>query len=136
MPSSRYGQPEDSPEHQLRSFIDTIAREALARPHFPHMWLREIADGGRHVDASVIAEFRRVLATLGAILADGQRTADFVKADPFIVQISIVAPLDVFCRVRAPPGTGGEADTAQAAGAQPGRRHSVRSGVSAVGAFQ
>jgi AcrR family transcriptional regulator len=85
-----------SPEHQLLSFTETIARQALARPHFPHMWLREIADGGRHVDASVIAEFRRVLATLGAILADGQRTGVFVKADPFIVQISIVAPLMFF----------------------------------------
>jgi len=85
-----------SPEHQLLSFTETIARQALARPHFPHMWLREIADGGRHVDASVIAEFRRVLATLGAILADGQRAGVFVTADPFIVQISIVAPLMFF----------------------------------------
>ncbi len=42
-----------SPEEQLRAFVDTMARQALTRPHFPHMWLREIADGGRHVDASV-----------------------------------------------------------------------------------
>ena len=85
-----------SPEQQLRGFAETIARQALARPQFPHMWLREIADGGRHVDASVIGEFRRILATLGAILGDGQRAGDFVKADPFIVQISIVAPLMFF----------------------------------------
>ena len=84
------------PEQQLLSFTETIARQALARPHFPHMWLREIADGGRHVDASVIAEFRRVLATLSAILGDGQSTGEFIKADPFIVQISIVAPLMFF----------------------------------------
>jgi TetR/AcrR family transcriptional regulator len=85
-----------APAEQLRSFTETIARQALVRPHFPHMWLREIADGGRHVDASVIGEFRRVLATLGSILGDGQRTGEFVKVDPFIVQISIVAPLMFF----------------------------------------
>jgi AcrR family transcriptional regulator len=84
------------PVEQLRAFVDTMARQALTRPHFPHMWLREIADGGRHVDASVIQEFRRVLATLAAILADGQRTGVFRKADPLIVQMGIVAPLMFF----------------------------------------
>jgi TetR/AcrR family transcriptional regulator len=84
------------PRRQLRAFIDTIAHQALTRPQFPHMWLREIADGGRHVDVTVIQEFRRVLATLGAILADGERAGDLRKADPFIVQISIVAPLMFF----------------------------------------
>lgn len=85
-----------SPEQQLRAFVDTIARQALARPHFPHMWLREIADGGRHVDASVIREFRRVLTTLAAILADGHCAGVFRKADPLIVQMGIVAPLMFF----------------------------------------
>jgi TetR/AcrR family transcriptional regulator len=84
------------PDDQLRRFADTIARQAVVRPHFPHMWLREIADGGRHVDASVIAQFRRVLGALGGILADGQKTGVFGPADPFIVQISIVAPLMFF----------------------------------------
>src|SRR5262245_60006378 len=49
-----------TPQVQLRKFADTIARQALARPHFPHMWLREIADGGRHIDATVVTQFRRV----------------------------------------------------------------------------
>lgn len=85
-----------SPDQQLRGFAEAIAREAIARPHFPHMWLREIADGGRHVDASVIGQFRRVLGTLGAILAEGHQKGVFRKADPFIVQISLVAPLMFF----------------------------------------
>ena len=84
------------PVDQLRAFTRAIARQALARPHFPRMWLREIADGGRHVDASVIMQFRRVLTTLSAILADGQRAGVFRKADPFVVQISLVAPLMFF----------------------------------------
>ncbi|HXT69229.1 MAG TPA: TetR/AcrR family transcriptional regulator [Vicinamibacterales bacterium] len=85
-----------SPVDQIRHFTAAIARQALARPHFPHMWLREIADGGRHVDASVIMQFRRVLAALGAILAEGQKAGVFRKADPLVVQISLVAPLMFF----------------------------------------
>ena len=45
-----------TPEDRLRRYIDTIATVALARPHFPPMWLREIAEGGRHLDASVLVE--------------------------------------------------------------------------------
>ena len=84
------------PEDQMRRFADTIARQAVVRPHFPRMWLREIADGGRHVDASVIGQFRRVLGALGGILVEGQKAGVFRPADPFIVQISIVAPLMFF----------------------------------------
>src|SRR5262245_58924122 len=38
-----------TPREQLSRYIDTIAGVALSRPHFPPMWLREIAEGGRHL---------------------------------------------------------------------------------------
>ena len=89
-------QPGLAPEQQLRRFIDTIARETIARPHFPAIWLREIAEGGRHVDETVVRALRRVLETLAAILQDGQRTGAFVAANPLVTQISVVAPLMFF----------------------------------------
>jgi len=85
-----------TPEAQLKRFIDTIARETVARPHFPHLWLREIAEGGRHLDATVVLALRRVLETLAAILADGQRAGVFTPAHPLVIQISVVAPLMFF----------------------------------------
>jgi TetR/AcrR family transcriptional regulator len=85
-----------SPEAQIRRFIDAVAREALARPHFPAIWLREIAEGGRHLDASVVTEMRRVIETLAEILADGRASGAFVETNPFITQITIVAPLMFF----------------------------------------
>jgi AcrR family transcriptional regulator len=89
-----------APEAQLRQFIDRLAQEALVRPHFPPMWLREIADGGRHLDATVIGEIRRVVETLAAILAEGRASGVFRDAHPFVVQIGIVAPLMFFAATR------------------------------------
>ena len=96
MPSSPCDPAGGTPEEQLSSFAAPSRGRRSRGRSFPQMWLREMADGGRHLDASVIGEFRRILATLGAILGEGQRAGDFVKADPFIVQISIVAPLMFF----------------------------------------
>ena len=81
---------------QVRRFIEAMAREALARPAFPAIWLREISEGGRHLDATVVMALRRVLETLVAILADGQRAGVFRPVNPLVVQISIVAPLMFF----------------------------------------
>jgi len=88
------------PEYQLRRFIRAVAGEAGQRPHFPAMWLREMAEGGRHVDASVLAEMRRVIQTLGAILQDGEQAGVFRPANPFVVQICIVSPLLMFAASR------------------------------------
>ena len=87
------GEPADL---QLRRFIDAIAREAVARPTFPAIWLREIAEGGRHLDATVVGSLRRVLATLAAILDEGRRRGQFRAVSPLVVQIGIVAPLMFF----------------------------------------
>src|SRR3954453_6654082 len=38
-----------SPADKIRHYIEAIAAAAEARPHFPPIWLREIAEGGEHV---------------------------------------------------------------------------------------
>jgi AcrR family transcriptional regulator len=81
---------------RLRGFIRTVASHAIGRPHFPVMWLREIADGGRHVDAEVVTEMGKVLGTLGGILQAGAEQGVFRPAHPLIVQMNIVGPLLVF----------------------------------------
>jgi TetR/AcrR family transcriptional regulator len=85
-----------TPEAQLRGYIEAIAREGLARHDLSAMWLREIADGGRHVDASIGGELERVLSVLVGILDDGRRAGVFGPANPFVIHISIVAPLLFF----------------------------------------
>ena len=84
------------PEAQLERYIETLAGEIVRRPLFPALWLREMAEGGRHVDESIVAEMKRVLEQLGAILQEGRRAGAFVDANPFVIQVGIVAPLLFF----------------------------------------
>jgi TetR/AcrR family transcriptional regulator len=85
-----------TPDDQLHRFIRTVAGVIAAEPHFPAIWLREMAEGGRHLDASIATSLRDIIATLAAILQDGQRAGVFAPAHPFITQIGIVAPLLLF----------------------------------------
>ena len=85
-----------APEDKIRAYIAAIAIEAEARPHFPPIWLREIAEGAEHVDAVTLGYVREVLAALGRIIADGVRAGRFQPAHPLLVQGGIIAPLMFF----------------------------------------
>jgi TetR/AcrR family transcriptional regulator len=85
-----------SPDAQLVRYIEAVAGEIVKRPLFPAMWLREMAEGGRHIDESIVLEMRKVVEALGGVLAEGQRDGLFVRANPLVTQIGIVAPLLFF----------------------------------------
>ena len=55
-----------SAEDKLRAYVAAIADEAEARPHFPPIWLREIAEGAGHVDASTSGHPRRPPRSAGS----------------------------------------------------------------------
>ncbi len=85
-----------TPDEQIHRFIHTVAGVIAAEPHFPAIWLREMAEGGRHLDASIVTALRDIIATLAAILQDGQQAGVFASAHPLVTQIGIVAPLLLF----------------------------------------
>jgi len=87
---------EGTPEDQVRLFVQAVAREAWSRPHFAPMWLREMADGGGHIDAKVVGQLRRVLQVLQSIIARGVARGVFRPAHPLVVQLGIVGPLLMF----------------------------------------
>jgi TetR/AcrR family transcriptional regulator len=85
-----------APDAKVRAFIEAIAIEGEARPHFPAIWLREIAEGGEHVDAATLGYARDVLVALGRIIEEGRRKGRFHSANPMLVQAGIIAPLMFF----------------------------------------
>ena len=89
-----------SPEVQLRAYVQAIAGVAVDRPFFPPIWLREVAEGGRHLDPAVAVHFREVLKMLGEILRDGTAAGTMRPVNPFLVQLGLVGPLTLFIASR------------------------------------
>lgn len=83
----------DSPEARIRSFVEAIAREAEARPHFPPIWCREIADGGARLDSHLVGRLGGILKTLSAIIRDGVEAGVFAPVPALLVHAGIVGPL-------------------------------------------
>jgi TetR/AcrR family transcriptional regulator len=102
-----------APENKIRAYVAAIATEAEARPHFPSIWLREIAEGAGHVDAATLGYVRDVLGALGGIIDEGVRAGRFRPVPPLLIQAGIIAPLMFFLattplrRKLARAGTGG-----------------------------
>ena len=84
------------PEAQITGFVDVVAREGQARPHFPALWLRELADGGAHLGPRNFNDMLSIVSTLGEILNDGERAGTFRPMPAFMVQMGIVGPLFLF----------------------------------------
>ena len=85
-----------SPQDKVRRYIEAIAGAAEARPHFPPIWLREIAEGGEHVDATTLGYAGDVLRALGRIIEEGKRDGCFTPTNPLVVHAGIIAPLMFF----------------------------------------
>jgi TetR/AcrR family transcriptional regulator len=84
------------PEDKIRAFVLAIATEAEARPHFPSIWFREIAEGGVHLDVHTLRHLSEVLKALKAIIDEGVRAGCFRPFNPLLVHAGIVAPLLLF----------------------------------------
>ena len=84
------------PDERIGRFIRTVADALAARPHFPAIWMREIAEGGRHLDLSTVREIAKILVVLQTILEDGRAKGAFGEIHPFVAQMGIVAPLLLF----------------------------------------
>jgi AcrR family transcriptional regulator len=85
-----------SPDEKVRQFVEAIATEAEARPHFPPIWFREIADEGRHFGDDTAHEVASIVGTLGRMIDEGVRAGIFVPAPHVLVHAGLIGPLLLF----------------------------------------
>jgi AcrR family transcriptional regulator len=83
-------------EEKIRGFVEAIATEAEARPHFPPIWFREVAEGGTHIDDEVIGDLAAIVQMLAGIIQEGVRAGRFLPVNPMLVHGGIVAPVMMF----------------------------------------
>ena len=104
---SAIAEAEISPVQKLDRFIDNFVRLADARPWFPTLMLREIAEGAPHLDVETLAHIKTVFIGFGRILREGEAAGAFRKIHPILAYTSIVGPLIMNAareRVAAQPG--------------------------------
>ena len=90
-----------SPEDNLKAFIQTIAGMVDLHPELAAIMLREHASGGKHFPEIVAQDLAQILGILTKILDDGVRSDIFIKTVPFIVHMMIIGAI-VFFKMTAP----------------------------------
>lgn len=81
------------PDDKIRAFVAAIALEADARPHFPRIWFREIAEEGSHLDKATVSNIASVVRALDGIIQEGVAAKRFVPMNPVLVHAGIIGPL-------------------------------------------
>ena len=78
---------------KIERFIEALASQKDARPWFPPLMLREMAEGAPHLDPDTLALLRAVFVAFARILDDGVRHHDFRRVPPLLAYMSIMGPL-------------------------------------------
>jgi TetR/AcrR family transcriptional regulator len=89
------------PADKIDQVIAGIAAFVEEHEHFPAIMLREIAEGGAHLDAATLAELAAVPRAVGAIVADGVKRRVFRRVDPIAAYFTMFPPI-VFYLAGAP----------------------------------
>jgi TetR/AcrR family transcriptional regulator len=86
----------DPPVEQLDRVIAGIAGFIRQHHFFAAIMLREVAEGGAHLDADTLAALAGVPRAVGAIVQRGVEQGAFRPVHPLAAYFSILAPMVVF----------------------------------------
>jgi TetR/AcrR family transcriptional regulator len=82
-----------SPADKLDRAIATIAAFIEEHAFFPAIMLREVAEGGAHLDRATLSALAAVPRAVGAIVRDGVAAGEFRPVHPVFAYFSMVAPI-------------------------------------------
>lgn len=84
------------PAAKIAGFVRGFAIEAQTHPGLAPLVLREMAEGGRHLDRATLDLMRQIPETLGAIVNEGRAAGVFRPCHPLMLHFSIVGPLVLY----------------------------------------
>ena len=82
-----------SPSQKVERFIAALIALTDARPYFPPLMLREIAEGALHLDVEILNRMRTVFLAFTRILLEGQQAGEFRAVHPVLAYMSVMAPV-------------------------------------------
>jgi len=89
------------PAHKIDLAIAAITTFIQEHTFFPAIMLREVAEGGAHLDRETLKALAAVPRTVAGIVEDGIAAGEFRAIDPFFAYFSMLAPI-VFYLAGAP----------------------------------
>jgi len=92
---------EPDPLRRLARLYAGIARMFAERPAFPHIMVREILAGGQHMAPEAKKTLTTIVGFVRRTLEEGTAQGRFRPAHPWVVHLSMIAPL-LFHRLTAP----------------------------------
>lgn len=85
-----------APEERLRVAVATIAAFVESHAYFPAIMLREMAEGGSHVDAETLAAIAAIPRAFTSVLQPGIEGGFFRPMHPVVSYFTTVAPIIMF----------------------------------------
>lgn len=75
---------------KLAAYIDTLVEHLETHPHLPPIMLRELADGGRHLDVGTLREMLTLPPLLFRLVGQGQDEGTFGPFDPLMLHFVLM----------------------------------------------
>jgi TetR/AcrR family transcriptional regulator len=90
-----------SPSLKVEQLVSAFAAFLDENEHLPAIMLREIAEGGTHLDLETLASLARLPAIVGGVVREGAARGELRPVHPFLAYFAMLAPL-VFYLAGAP----------------------------------
>ena len=83
-------------EEKLRRWINALAEHMADEPTMPLTMLREVADGGAHLDLEMLRELTTIVPLVAGLIQQGQREGVFGEADPIALHFVLLGSTFLF----------------------------------------
>ena len=83
-------------DEKLDAMIEGLVGYVTLRPQLPPIMMRELAEGGRHLDPGMLRMMSTIFRSVAAILDEGRRAGRFVPVNPILAYFTILGPVVTF----------------------------------------